>query len=99
MQGRQVLSLHFSHSKMNQWGPEWHRLQFQSMRVLSDLIILKLCLQLPGTAIVVVCAVQGLVKDMQIPRIDLRCGVIVRGRGRVQGCDVGFWRADGSIVR
>lgn len=51
--GRHVFNLHFWHSKMNQWGPEWHKAQCQRMSVVSDLIILKLCSQLPGTAIVI----------------------------------------------
>lgn len=36
---------------MYQCGPEWHILQFQSMRVVSDLITLNLCVQFEGTAI------------------------------------------------
>lgn len=38
VQGRQVLSLQKVHSKMNQWGPEWQRLQRQEMRLVSDLM-------------------------------------------------------------
>lgn len=49
--GRQVFSLHFAHSKMNQCGPEWHMLQFHSINVVSDLIILNACSHLPGFAI------------------------------------------------
>lgn len=48
--GRHVLSLQFWHSYMNECGPEWHMLQFQRMRVVSDLIILKLCWQFAGAA-------------------------------------------------
>jgi hypothetical protein len=55
VQGRQVFSLHFAHSKMNQCGPEWHMLQFQRMRVVSDLIILKACSHFPGFAIWIIC--------------------------------------------
>lgn len=51
VQGRQVFILHLAHSKMNQWGPEWHMLQFQRIKVVSDLIILKLCSHFPGLAI------------------------------------------------
>jgi hypothetical protein len=36
---------------MYQCGPEWHILQFQSMRVVSDLITLNACVQFVGTAI------------------------------------------------
>lgn len=49
-----LLTLHFVHSKMTQWGPEWQRLQFHMMMVVSDLIDLNRCSQLPGTAIVFV---------------------------------------------
>ena len=35
---------------MYQCGPEWHMLQFQRMRVVSDLITLNECSQLAGAA-------------------------------------------------
>ena len=38
--GRHVLSRQYLHSKMNQCGPEPHMPQFQSSRVVSDLMIL-----------------------------------------------------------
>lgn len=36
---------------MNECGPEWHMLQFQMTRVVSDLMTLKLCWQFAGAAI------------------------------------------------
>jgi hypothetical protein len=48
----QNLTLHFAHSLMNQCGPLWHMLQFQSINVVSDLITLKACSHRPGLAIV-----------------------------------------------
>src|SRR5918912_3538443 len=37
----QVWILQYRHSKIHQWGPEWHRLQCHCISVLSLLIILK----------------------------------------------------------
>lgn len=51
MQGRQVCSLQYRHSKILQWGPEWQRLQVHWIKVLSDLIILNEWAQGPATAI------------------------------------------------
>jgi len=53
VQGRHVLSLQWAHSKMYQCGPEWQRLQCQRINVVSDLIILNVWSQVPGTAIAV----------------------------------------------
>lgn len=38
---------------MAEWGPEWQMWQFQMTRLVSDLIILKLCWQVAGAAMVV----------------------------------------------
>ena len=50
-QGRQVFSLQYLHSKMYQWGPEWHIEQTHCINVDSDLRRLKEWLQYPGMAI------------------------------------------------
>jgi hypothetical protein len=51
VQGRQVFNLQYLHSKMYQWGPEWHIEQTHWMRVDSDLSRLNEWWQYPGTAI------------------------------------------------
>lgn len=50
VQGRQVCSLQYRHSKIHQCGPEWQRLQVHWIRVLSDLIILNEWAQALATA-------------------------------------------------
>lgn len=53
MQGRHVWILQYRHSKIHQWGPEWHSWHVHWIKVLSDLIILKECAQAWAWAIAI----------------------------------------------